>query len=427
MANAQPSAANSIPAERVSFRGILAAAAATTAMAFGFGSLALTSVFIRPLEAEFGWSRADVSLAYALSTVGMALGGLFWGRLSDRLDARLLLIFGSASMVAALAALSLASSIWHVYAASLALGGLGFSCLYAPVLSTTTLWFHRRRGLVMGIVTAGGALGQGVMPYVANLLIDGIGWRLAYAVLAAATLVALGALMPAVRRPPVSTPATSAHSSTVAQRTGPISPVVLLSTAAFLCCACMGVPLVHLATFVMAVCGSSDLGATSLLVAMLFGTAGRVFFGLLADRTGILPAYALASATQTACVAIYPALDDPEGLLMLSAVFGFGFAGNMTCLILSVRAFIPAERFGQALGTVMLVAWAGMGAGSYFGGLIYDGFGSYAPAFLLAFAAGLLNLATLSVLAASMRPKGPGWRYRRFQTPEPRSPRRIAA
>ncbi|MER8534224.1 MFS transporter [Mesorhizobium sp. M1005] len=57
-------------------------------MAFGFGSLALTSVFIRPLEAEFGWSRADISLAYTLSSVGMALGGLFWGRLSDRLNVK---------------------------------------------------------------------------------------------------------------------------------------------------------------------------------------------------------------------------------------------------------------------------------------------------------------------------------------------------
>lgn len=103
-------------------RGLLAAAGATTAMAFGFGSLAPTSVFIRPLEAEFGWSRADISLAYTLSSVGMALGGLFWGRLSDRLNTRNLLFIGSAGMVIALAAMSFATSLWQIYAANFALG-----------------------------------------------------------------------------------------------------------------------------------------------------------------------------------------------------------------------------------------------------------------------------------------------------------------
>ncbi|WP_019403141.1 MULTISPECIES: MFS transporter [unclassified Chelatococcus] len=390
----------------VPLRALLAAAGATTAMAFGFGALALPSVFIRPLEAEFGWSRADLSLAYTLSTVGMALGGLFWGRLSDRLDARILLACGSAAMVAALGAFTFAQSLWHLYAASLVLGGLGFACLYAPVLSVTALWFERRRGLAMGIVTAGGALGQGVMPYTANLLIDSVGWRPAYAILAAATLVALGLLMPAVRRPPVAMAPPVRAAGTGSSGDGRPSPVLLLAAAAFLCCACMGFPLVHLASFVTAVCGSSDLGSTSLLVAMLFGTVGRVAFGLLADRIGNLPAYATASFMQTACVAIYPLLDDQISLLALSAVFGFGFAGNMTCLILCVREFVPAERFGQALGTVMMVAWAGMGVGGYLGGLAYDGFASYTPAFLIAFAAGVANLATIAMLAAGATTRG---------------------
>lgn len=387
-------------------RALLAAAGATTAMAFGFGALALPSVFIRPLEAEFGWSRADLSLAYTLSTVGMALGGLFWGRLSDRLDARILLAFGSAAMVAALGAFAFAQSLWHLYAASLVLGGLGFACLYAPVLSVTALWFERRRGLAMGIVTAGGALGQGVMPYTANLLIDSVGWRPAYAILAAATLVALGLLMPSVRRPPVAMAPPAPAAGTGSSGDGRPSPVLLLAAAAFLCCACMGFPLVHLASFVTAVCGSSDLGSTSLLVAMLFGTVGRVAFGLLADRIGNLPAYATASFMQTACVAIYPLLDNQISLLALSAVFGFGFAGNMTCLILCVRELVPAGRFGQALGTVMMVAWAGMGVGGYLGGLVYDGFASYTLAFLIAFAAGVANLATIAMLAAGTTTRG---------------------
>lgn len=404
MSNRQsPPAGNSeVRGNTMRLRGLLAAAGATTAMAFGFGSLALTSVFIRPLEAEFGWSRADISLAYTLSSVGMALGGLFWGRLSDRLNTRNLLFIGSAGMVIALAAMSFATSLWQIYAANFALGGLGFACLYAPVLAVTGLWFDRRRGLAAGTVTAGGALGQGILPYAANALIDGVGWRFAYAVMAAATMAALAILLPAVQRPPLGDvlPVPVRFSTEPAFQGGRISPVALLSAAAFLCCACMGVPLMHLTSFVTAVCGSSDVGSLSLLIAMLFGAAGRIAFGLLADRAGNLAAYALASFIQTACVAIFPALDQQLSLLVLSAVFGFGFAGNMTCLILCVRQFVPAERFGQSLGTVMLIAWVGMGMAGYFGGFVYDHFGSYRPAFLIASAAGAANLAVLAVLAS---------------------------
>src|SRR4029077_8978392 len=76
--------------------------------------------------------------------------------------------------------------------------------------------------------------------------------------------------------------------------------VALLALAAYLCCACMGGPLVHMASFVGSVCGSPAIGATSLLIAMIFGAIGRVCFGVAADRLGALTSYAMASATQTA-------------------------------------------------------------------------------------------------------------------------------
>jgi len=70
-------------------------------------------------------------------------------------------------------------SLWQTYLAHLVFSGLGFAVLYAPLLSATGEWFDRRRGLAMGIVTAGGALGQGALPFLANIWIDALGWRLA--------------------------------------------------------------------------------------------------------------------------------------------------------------------------------------------------------------------------------------------------------
>ena len=379
---------------------VLAVVGGTVGMALGFGCLALISVFMQPLEAAFGWSRGEVSLGYGIVSVGMAVGGLVWGRLSDRLDIRLLLAVGGSGMVLSLLALAATQTLWHFYAANLVLGGFGFAVLYAPLVSAPGEWFVHRRGLAIGVVTAGGAAGQGVLPYLASILIRDLGWRFAFLVLGGIVLVSLALALPQVRRPRGAGPRVSAAAMALGpQRAGERTALAILAVAAFMCCVCMGVPLVHLASFVGALCGSPELGATSLLIAMLSATVGRVCFGTLADRIGYLPSYALASAVQTGCVLAYPLLGDSVSLLTLSAVFGFGFAGNMTCLILCVRETVAASRFGGALGMVMLVAWAGMGAGAYAGGLLFDAFASYALAFALAGAAGGLNLVALIALA----------------------------
>src|SRR5262249_33948571 len=138
-------------------RGALVVFAATLTMAMGFGGLGLITVFMKPMEADLGWSRSDLSLAYALSTAGMAVGGLFWGRLSDRLDVRLLLVLGAAGMVTSLLAMSIVRTLPLFYVAHVIYGASGFSTLHSPLLSTSGEWFPERRGLVMGIVTAGGA------------------------------------------------------------------------------------------------------------------------------------------------------------------------------------------------------------------------------------------------------------------------------
>src|SRR5262249_52376864 len=111
--------------------------------------------------------------------------------------------------------------------------------------------------------------------------------------------------------------------------------------------------------------------------------------------------YAIASSIQTACVILFPALGDGVSLMALSAIFGFGFAGNMTCLSLCVRQAVPVHRFGGAIGAVMMVAWAGMATGGYVGGLLFDLSLSYTLSFMVAGIAGVLNLAVIGTLAAT--------------------------
>lgn len=386
---------------RGSARGTLVVLAATTAMAMGFGGLGLITVFMGPMEADLGWSRSDTSLGYALSTTGMAIGGMVWGRLSDRVDVRSLLALGGTSMVAALVAMSMLQSLPVYYMAHVVYGGFGFSVLYAPLLSTSGEWFPERRGLVTGLVTAGGALGQGVLPFFASFLINVFGWRGAFVGIAGTLLAALALALPVLKWPQGTRAPASSSAAPRERGKTETNTVAILALAAFLCCMCMGVPVVHMASFIGAVCSSPGVGVTSLLIAMIAGTVGRVCCGLVADRIGPLKTYAIASSIQTACVMAFPLLSDRLSFMALSAVFGFGFAGNMTCLSLCVREAVPANRFGGAIGVVMMVAWAGMAAGGYVGGVLFDLSRSYTLSFMLAGMAGILNLAVLGAFAVT--------------------------
>ena len=125
--DAQHDTARGIGAWVAGHRGTLVVVAATLVVAMGFGGLGLITVFMRPMETELGWSRSDTSLAYAFSTTGMAIGGLWWGRLSDRVDVRLLLALGAAGMVGSLLVMSVLRSLPLFYVAHLIYGGiLGF-------------------------------------------------------------------------------------------------------------------------------------------------------------------------------------------------------------------------------------------------------------------------------------------------------------
>ena len=152
--------------------------------------------------------------------------------------------------------------------------------------------------------------------------------------------------------------------------------------------------------------GRSPASAASLVfVAMLAGTVGRVLFGSLADRIGGLATYALASAGQTVTVYWFVELEWLPSLYVLSALFGFGFSGVMTSLVLCVREAVPARVAGFSTAIVSMFAWLGMGSGGYLGGHCFDITGSYAMSFGGAAGAGVANLLLLGTIALLLRGK----------------------
>jgi len=366
-----------------------------------FGAIVNISVFLKPLAAEFGWPRAEIAAAYSVVTMSTGLGGIVMGHFSDRLPVRRVVLVGSILPGVAFFLLSGLNTPAELYLYHAMMGLFGFGAIMVPLNNVTTFWFARNRGLAIGITSAGGALGQGLMPFLARHLILEQGWRDAYHTMGLIYLAVLIPLAFLIRNPPRGLGAAAPDGGFAEPNPYAIPRhwlVAVLCLAVVFCCICMATPIVHVVAL------GSDFGlgpreaAGLLTVMMVFGVAGRLVAGRTADRIGNLRTYVIVSLSQTVLALWFPYVHTLFGLYVLAALFGLGYAGVMTALILCAREFSPPRNTGLSIGLVAFFAWVGMAIGAWQGGLFFDLDGNYLRAFLNSTIAGTVNLLLLGLL-----------------------------
>ena len=372
-----------------------------------FGGVGLVAGLLKPIAGELGLPRGDISMAYTVATVATAFAGVAFGRVADLYGVRVLVVLGSITIALSLMAVSQISAQWHLYAAYAMFGALGFGAIAIPMTATVTNWFTERRGIALGIATAGGAIGQGVIPYIATTIAVHVGWRDAYLIIGVAYLVIGLPLALLVRNPPksekpavpASTPAGRQQSAAIGAR----EAVAWICTAVIFCCMCMAVPIMHVVALANDSGLSTEQSVRILAIVMLSGAAGRVIVGRFADRIGPLNTYILAAVGQTMTVFWFTQITEPIGLYVLGVVFGITFGGIMTSFLLTIRGLVPARIAATSISIVLLFGWAGMGFGAYMGGVLFDWTGSYATSFGVAAISGTINITILLLLAVRLR------------------------
>ncbi|WP_417519886.1 MFS transporter [Minwuia sp.] len=375
--------------------------------ALAFGGIGSVGVFLKPLAADFGWSRGEVSAGYTAVALSAAAFGILWGWLSDRRGGRRIALFGVIMMGLSYFALSQTGSLWYYYLLHFAFGALGNSAVSTPLFAAVGFWFTRNQGLAIGLMAAGGAFGQAVFPYAARLLIDAYDWQTAYAAIGI-TFLAVGLpLALLVRDPPSRSVAGGAANA--APSTEPPPPVavrttlIFLSAAAFFCCICMSVPIVHVVALVSDRGIDPSLAASVLSVLMIAGIGGRIMGGKLSDMVGAVPAWMIASAGQTLLVLFFPFAEGLWMVYTLAAVFGLFYSADMATILVAGRMLLPARIAAQALGVIVFFGWLGMGTGAWAGGFLFDLTGSYFWSYATAAAGGVVNLLILSVFLTKLR------------------------
>jgi MFS family permease len=395
------------------YRWVIVAASAIM-LAIGMGVMVNgISVFFIPLSQEFGWQRGSIAFINFSGLIGLALGGIIMGRVADRTSARSVSLLGSVVLGLCILASSWAETLWQFYVLFFLAGFLGAGALFAPLVANVGNWFKTGAGLAIGITAAGQAIGQGGVPFGTAVIIGAMGWRDALMALGLITLFLLIPLALLIRQPPeVQSGTTSSDiSANAGELPVPLSPNVVamwLGAAVLFCCLCMSVPLMHLVPLIQdRGIPLTDAGSVLFLM-LLVAILGRVAFGKLADLIGAIKAYWIASCWQTVLVFGYIYIDTLNGFYIYAVIYGFGYAGVMTGLLVCVRVLTPISRRAYVLGIVMLFAWLGHGVGGYQGGFFFDLTGNYTISYANAAFAGIINLIIVASLFVTINRRRSG-------------------
>ncbi len=360
---------------------VVAAGALITCVAMG--AMFALPVYLQPMAADTGWSRAGISIAMTVGFIVMGFAGFGWGVLSDRIGTRPVLLLATLLGGAGLVLASRASDILVFQFAYGGLVGASGGAFFAPIAAATVGWFDRHRSLAVSLVSVGSGVAPMTMTPLATVLIGAYGWRtamlaiaLAYvAIVVPAALLIRPAPVPAAPRPAAGpAPSTPGGNAWSAFRT---PQFIVLAITFFFCCGAHSGPIFHTVSYAM-LCGASPLAAASIYsVEGLSGLFGRLLFGVLADRFDVRRVIVGGLALQAVGIYLYIYVGQVPQFYLMALFLGLAYGGVMPLYSVLARQYFAQNVMGTVLGAASITSFLGMALGPVGGGWLYDTFGTY--------------------------------------------------
>lgn len=360
-------------------------------------------VYLQPLETEFLTNRSEVALIASLSILINGASQPIIGHILDRYGVRRVAIISLGIGAVGLFVSSLVTGIWQLYitfgvVVSAAVGGP------ATTMSTVvaTRWFHKHRGLVIGLMSAGNSAGQVILIPVAMGLVLAYGWRMSYVLFGIGMLVLLIPIGLLIRSDPrdmgkqplgagqLSGSAEAARVQEDTRRT-PLRRALrmhsfwMLATGFFVCgYSGTGTVATHLVAY------TADKGIDSMAAATALGIIGGVslfgtiFVGFLTDRVGRKNPLATVYFIRGTALLFLLFVDDPVKLNIFALIFGLGHFATVPPTAALTGQIFGRLSVGVIYGVIFSIHQIGGALGAFVGGWLYDFAGTYFVGIIIA-------------------------------------------
>jgi len=382
-------------------------------MTLALGTLYAWSVFVTPLENEFGWKRAQTSSVFTLAVIMFAASLLLAGKLQDHFGPFWISLTGSILVSVSFLLFAYTSSLYTLYFFYGVLGGTGLGFGFGTVVPVVAKWFPDRTGLAIGLALAGFGGGSAIFGSFANLvLFPRFGWRTSCMILGGIFLVMTMTAAFLLKNP-------AAHERLTVNAQAPgntltsnhFNPGEVLRTPSFYLLwlgfglgSTAGLMVIsQLIPFANSQGIANAMLATLGLVAGAFGNvSGRILSGWLSDVAGRLNTLRVVLALSCVTMpALYWVGAHLTALYALIYLVYFSYGAQASVIPSTVSDFWGTRFAGTNYG-LLFTAWGFAGIlGPTIGGVLFDKYRNYGVAF---YTAAVLAVVALICVLIARRP-----------------------
>jgi len=369
---------------------------------WGYGSWYYgMSALFTPLIAEYGWTRAQLSLAFSMRSIEGGLEGPFGGMLIDKYGERKITIISTIIACAGLVALLFVKELWQFIFVWGFVVSLGFNLgLYDTVNSAVSKWFIRKRGRALSFVTLGGGLGGPIIVPMMAWLIINYGWRVALLFVAGSTLViCLPLAWFFMKDGPPEKYDMLPDGDTVIESDNPdeinfveeynFTPKEALQTRSFwmmliafmLSGGITAMVTMHQIPYLL------DLGIDTMAAAGVLGLMatmslpGRVLFAWLSDRIGERKTLIISYGMKAVGLVVFVLARNLSHILIFVAIYGAGYGGSIPVSTSLRASYFGRKAYATITGYTTFFGAISNVAYPIFAGWCYDVYKSYTFAF----------------------------------------------
>jgi sugar phosphate permease len=377
-----------------------------SAILFFIGGAAPFTIVLKQLMAQFHTGRGEVSLSPSITMIAAGITGIFVGRMLHRNSPKKFLLWGSVVGGVTLLLLSLANSLWFLYAFSVIAGLAGGFSNAISIFTLLSRWFVRKWGTALGIAMAGGGIGSIVFQPLVGIIAQNFGWRAMY--LFAGSLIlainvplilfvfkdnpeSMGLLPDGDKSKEIASPLKDkplTQPTPTLENTRLFSylkrpPLWLVSISfAFIAIGYSAVT-AHEVSFITDMKISATIAASALGITLGLGAISSLASGWLSDR--LISRYVTILFLLLAIVGMLILIqaDTMSKIWLFVVISGLGIGASGTLLPIVIRDIFGAADFSAIFGFALVLLFTGTAIGTPLAGFMFDTTRSYHSVFVI--------------------------------------------